>query len=79
MPDKRGEVVPDPFPFFGMVGYYPPPIGYGVAVGGKQMSIDRPEFVELGALETGLPLKETRPKVAQAAGPERHASLSMAR
>jgi hypothetical protein len=32
-----------------------------VAVGGKQMSIGRPEFVEIGALETGLPLKETRP------------------
>jgi hypothetical protein len=32
-----------------------------VAVGGKQMPIDGPEFVEIGALETGFPLKETRP------------------
>ena len=27
----------------------------------KPSAIDRPEFVEIGALETGLPLKETRP------------------
>ena len=31
-PDKRGEVVPDPFPFLGMVGYYPPPLGYDGAI-----------------------------------------------
>jgi hypothetical protein len=32
-----------------------------VAVGGKQMPIDRAEFVEIGTRETGLPVKETRP------------------
>jgi hypothetical protein len=32
MPDKRGEVVPDLFPFFGMVGYHPPPLGYDGAI-----------------------------------------------
>jgi hypothetical protein len=31
-----------------------------VAVGGKEMPIDRPEFVDIGARETGFPLKETR-------------------
>jgi len=29
-------------------------------VGGKQVPLDRPEFVDIGARETGLPLKETR-------------------
>jgi hypothetical protein len=39
------------------------PIGIlssGAPAGGKQMPIDRPEFVDIGARETGLPLKETR-------------------
>ena len=35
-------------------------ISSSVGVGGKQMPIDRPEFVEIGARETGLPVKETR-------------------
>jgi hypothetical protein len=31
-----------------------------VGVGNKQMPIDRPEFVEIGARETGLPVKEAQ-------------------
>ena len=32
----------------------------GVAVGGKQRPKDSPEFIEVGARETGLPLRETQ-------------------
>jgi hypothetical protein len=35
-------------------------ISSSAGVGGKRMPIDRPEFVEIGARETGLPVKETQ-------------------
>ena len=35
-------------------------VSSSATVGGKQKAIDTPEFVDIGARETGLPLKETR-------------------
>ncbi len=32
----------------------------GAAVGGKEMMMERPEFVDIGARETGFPVKEVR-------------------
>jgi|HubBroStandDraft_6_1064221.scaffolds.fasta_scaffold34082_1 hypothetical protein len=39
----------------------------GAVVGGKEMMMERPEFVNIGARETGIPVKETRTTTSEAA------------
>ena len=54
--DRSISCDPKPSPGSKRIGI----LSSSATVGGKQMPIDRPEFVDIGARETGLPLKETR-------------------
>jgi hypothetical protein len=54
--DRRTSCDPKPLPGIGHGGF----VSSRAGLGGKQLPIEKPKFVDIGAREIGLPVKETR-------------------
>src|SRR5258708_18403277 len=71
--DRRISCDPRPPAGSGSHGFVT--VGAAAAVGGKAMMMERPEFVDIGARETGFPVKEVRTTTSEtvpAAGGRRY-------